>query len=62
MLLARPLEYWRPTVYAMMFESLEMIQRRDLPLMSLLSKYEWNLLGKCPASYLNYPRVDVMDV
>ena len=46
----------------MMFESLEMIQRRDLPLMSLLSKYEWNLLGKCPASDLKVSRADVMDV
>ena len=46
----------------MMFESLAMIQRRDLPLMSLLSKYEWNLLGKCPASDLKVSRADVMDV
>ena len=45
-----------------MFELLESIQHRDLPLMNFLSKSEWNLLGKCPAYYLKFYRVDVMDV
>ena len=46
----------------MMFELLARIQRRYLPLMSFLLNSEWNIMGKCPASYLKVSRDNFMDV
>ena len=46
----------------MMFEFLARIKCRVLLPMSFLSKSEWNILGKGPASDLKGSRDDVMDV
>ena len=59
---SRPLEYWLPDGSAMMFELLARIQRRYFLPIIFLSKSEWNILGKCPASDLKDSRDGVMYV
>ena len=57
-----PFEYWRPDGAAIMFEPFESIHRRAFPPINFLSKSEWNLWDRRPASALNNSSVDVIDV
>ena len=59
---ANPFEDWRPAGAAIMFEPFESIHQRAFPPINFLSKSEWNLWGRRPASDLNKSRVDVIDV
>ena len=55
-------EDWRLSGSAVMFELLTMIQPKSFPPMNFLSKSEWNLLGKSPASDLKVSRSNVLYV
>ena len=57
-----PFEDWRPDGAAIVFEPFDSIHRREFPPITFLSKSEWNLWGRRPASALDNSRADVIDV
>ena len=59
---ANPFEDWRPAGAAIMFEPFESIHQRAFPLINFLSKSEWNLWDRRPASALNKSSADVINV
>ena len=59
---ANPFEDWRPAGAAIMFETFESIHLRAFPPINFLSKLEWNLLRRRPASGLNNSGADVIGV
>ena len=59
---ANPFEDWWPSGAAIMLEPFDSIHRRAFPSINFLSKSEWNLWGKRPASSLNSSNANVMDV
>ena len=58
---ANPFEDWRPAGAAMMLETFDSIHQREFPPITFLSKSEWNLWGRCPASALNSSNSVVID-
>ena len=53
---------WCPAGASNMFETFESIHRRAFKPINFLSKSEWNLWDRRPASAFNSSRADVIDV
>ena len=57
-----PFEDWRPAGASIMFEPFESIHQRAFPPINFLSKSEWKLWGRRPASALNNSSADIINV
>ena len=51
-----------PSRAAIMFNPLGIIQSSTFPPISFMSKLEWKHLSNCPASDLEFPSLEVIDV